>query len=68
MFPAYLSERSSILQKKVKKLALHRETLKHLSQSSLSNVVGFSGPNGCMSKTYIQLSGNLDCNIETTFC
>lgn len=57
------------MKKTVKKLALHRETVKHLSQETLGPVAGASNAIICQSRTYIIISDIPGgCDIETTFC
>ena len=58
------------MQKNVKKLALHRETLKQLSQENLSAAAGgVSNAVICRSDTVIVISDvPTGCNIQTTFC
>jgi hypothetical protein len=57
------------MQKQAKKLALHRETLKHLSSASLSGVAAGSGA-VCYNHTGIIISQDTDCHfpVNTVYC
>lgn len=58
------------MQKKAKKLALHRETLTQLGQETLAMAAGgISNAVICRSDTVIIISDVPGgCNIQTTFC